>query len=85
MPAVLHSCPSPEQTRELLLQSLSISDARLVSPLLDSPAPSGWAANPLLRYHRAIFFDASARAEIAGYSVELHPSLGFRILRKATL
>jgi hypothetical protein len=37
----------------------------------------------MLRFHKAVVFDSSARAEVNGYIVELDPQLGFRVLGRA--
>jgi CRISPR-associated endonuclease/helicase Cas3 len=79
----LRAVPSPGHVRELLLRSLSVADKRLVGWLANTATPKGWAKSAMLRFHKAVVFDSSARAEVNGYIVELDPQLGFRVLGRA--
>jgi CRISPR-associated endonuclease/helicase Cas3 len=79
----LRAVPSPGHVRELLRRSLSVADKRLVGSLAKTATPEGWAKSAMLRFHKAVIFDSSARVEVNGYMVELNPLLGFRILGKS--
>jgi CRISPR-associated endonuclease/helicase Cas3 len=79
----LRAVPSPGHVRELLLRSLGVADKRLVGWLANTATPKGWAKSAMLRFHKAVVFDSSARAEVNGYIVELDPLLGFRVRGKA--
>jgi CRISPR-associated endonuclease/helicase Cas3 len=78
----LEAAPSPWQTKQLLYRSLSVADRRLVEPLAETEIPAGWAKSAALRFHKPVIFDSSGRAEVNGWTVELNPLLGFRILGK---
>ncbi|MBK5290354.1 MAG: CRISPR-associated helicase Cas3' [Acidobacteriia bacterium] len=79
----LCAAPSPGHVRELLLRSVSVADKRLVFSLAKTATPVGWAKSAMLRFHKPVVFDSSARAEVNGCIVELDPLLGFRVLGRA--
>lgn len=81
-PIDLQSPPSSALVTALLHRSLSLSDWRLVPLLCREPTPRGWANNPMLRYHRVLFFTRDGRATFAGFKLELDAELGFRVTGK---
>ena len=76
----LGAAPSPGHVRELLHRSLSVADRRLVGSLAKTETPEGWAKNAMLRLHKPHIFDSSGRAVVSGWTFELNPLLGFRVL-----
>lgn len=77
----LSRTPAGEDAKALLLRALSVTDRRLVFPLLKEPPPLAWQRSPLLRHHRCIVLDAFGRGDVRGYAVELSRELGFRVLQ----
>jgi CRISPR-associated endonuclease/helicase Cas3 len=61
---------------ELLQRSVSISDRRVVFPLVEQEAPPGWRKSALLRQCRAVVLDADGRCEIGNHTLRLDPELG---------
>jgi CRISPR-associated endonuclease/helicase Cas3 len=72
--------PAPTHAKDLMNRSLSVSDRRLVGSLAELETPEGWAKHAMLRFHKPVVFDASGRADLKGWLLELDPALGFRIL-----
>jgi CRISPR-associated endonuclease/helicase Cas3 len=68
--------PPLEVVRELLRRSVTLSDRRIVFPLMKEQAPASWRRSALLRNHRLMRLDAEGAREVAGHRVRLDPSLG---------
>jgi len=69
-------------TREaavLLQRSVSLSDRRVVGPLLEQGAPAGWRESALLREHRAVLLGGDGRCEVGKHMLRLDPELGMVI------
>ena len=73
--------PNLETTRRLLMRSVSISDRRVVSQLLEQPPPRVWRRSGLLRNHRAIFLDCLGTARIGDHLLTLNDDVGVTISR----
>lgn len=73
--------PTLDVTAQLLRHACSLGDRRVVAALRDAPPPPGWAASPLLRHTRAVFFDTNQRATLgpSGPVLVLDPHLGIVI------
>ena len=81
-PIDLSRRPAPNVVKALLYRSLTITNRRLVSALALSEPPPAWAKNALLRYHRVLFFGQDSKTTVNGFTVDLDPELGFRVMGK---
>jgi CRISPR-associated endonuclease/helicase Cas3 len=81
-PVDLQSPPSPALVTALLHRSLSLSDWRLMPSLCREPPPRGWTNNPMLSFHRVLFFTRDGSATFAGFTLELDAEFGFRVTGK---
>lgn len=76
------TAPTMALTKELLRCSVSVSDRRLVGPLLRATeaTPPAWQRSALLRHHRAVYLDDAGDAQVAGWTLRLDPELGLCVL-----
>lgn len=76
------TAPTMALTKELLRCSVSVSDRRLVGPLLRATeaTPPAWQRSALLRHHRAVYLDDAGDAQVAGWTLRLDSDLGLCVL-----
>ncbi len=68
--------------KEVILNSVKVSNRSVVFKLFDLPIPDGFRQSPILRRHRYVVFDRGRKCEFAGRVFELHPEKGLLIYRK---
>ena len=75
------STPSIETTKDLLTRSVSISDRRVVSQLLQQVPPPAWRRSALLRNHRAIVLNEQGVTSIGDWELALDDEVGLTVNR----
>ena len=70
--------PSPDQTRSLLRQAMTITDKGVVFRLREQAVPSGWKRTSALRHCRPLVFSEGS-ATVGKYVLRLNPELGLTI------
>ena len=80
-------CPSPEDTRKLLAQRISLT-AGLLQALLREMTwdvlmaslaiPDAWAASPWLKHARMLVLDEQSRATLGGFTLTYSEEMGLQ-------
>ncbi|MFN6964547.1 MAG: CRISPR-associated helicase Cas3' [Pyrinomonadaceae bacterium] len=84
-PIDLTNALSRSLQKEVILNSVNVSNRSVVFKLFDLPIPDAFQLSPLLRRHRYLVFGDDCKAETAGHVFELHPEKGLLIRKKEEL
>ena len=71
--------PSVAEAKDLLMQSVAVSDKRVVFSLLEQGVPRGWRQSPLLRHYRLAPLDASGMAAVGKYLLRIEDDVGLTV------
>lgn len=74
--------PGTELQKQIIFNSVGISNKAVVFNFFDEPVPAGWEKTPLLSRHRYLEFDASGKCERFGHIFELSNDKGLIITKK---
>lgn len=78
----LNKKPFPNQTKELLRYSVSVSMKSVVFEFFKEKVPNGWEESALLRHHRTLKFDENRNCVKFGHIFRLDEKLGLTITKE---
>jgi CRISPR-associated endonuclease/helicase Cas3 len=79
----LSRSPGTQEAVNLLRQSVTLTDRRLVHVLRQQPVPPSWHRSPLLRHHRVVVLAADGTARFGRHTLRLDTDLGVSIEAEA--